>query len=295
MAHQLGMAVRSVQLMVDRGELEAWKTPGGHRRISRLSVELWMAQRRTGAGAGTGSGTGIGTGATAALPEATGRAEAALQAQVKEQTQRRATASLRLRNDAAPPAAPMPAMPVTPVMRQPLTALQASIRVGGAPVRPSGTGALAAAAYASASNAAAPDRGCVLVIEDSKHYQNLVSLLLREHFPQLDVKLADDGIAGLAMVGQLRPRVLIVDILLPGIDGATLIMSLRSHPQFATSGLLVITSLDDADIARYRFALEGVPVVHKSRVIAELPQQLRRLLDAAPWSGEILSRRHDDR
>jgi hypothetical protein len=25
----LGMAVRSVQLMVDRGDLQAWKTPGG--------------------------------------------------------------------------------------------------------------------------------------------------------------------------------------------------------------------------------------------------------------------------
>jgi CheY-like chemotaxis protein len=33
--------------------------------------------------------------------------------------------------------------------------------------------------------------------------------------------VADDGIAGLAMAGQLQPEVLIVDILLPGIDGGT--------------------------------------------------------------------------
>ena len=32
-ARMLGLAVRSIQLMVDRGELTAWKTPGGHRRI----------------------------------------------------------------------------------------------------------------------------------------------------------------------------------------------------------------------------------------------------------------------
>ena len=44
-ARVLGMAVRSVQLMVDRGELEAWKTPGGHRRIARASVERWLNQR----------------------------------------------------------------------------------------------------------------------------------------------------------------------------------------------------------------------------------------------------------
>ena len=48
-ASLLGLAVRSVQLMVDRGELDAWKTPGGHRRISRASVERWLAERRGGA------------------------------------------------------------------------------------------------------------------------------------------------------------------------------------------------------------------------------------------------------
>jgi len=44
-ARLLGMSVRSVQLMVDRGELEAWKTPGGHRRIARASIERWRSSR----------------------------------------------------------------------------------------------------------------------------------------------------------------------------------------------------------------------------------------------------------
>ena len=44
-AQALGMAVRSVQLMVDRGELQAWKTPGGHRRIARASVLQWLQSR----------------------------------------------------------------------------------------------------------------------------------------------------------------------------------------------------------------------------------------------------------
>ena len=47
-AKMLGMAVRSVQLMVDRGDLQAWKTPGGHRRISRESLERWLQGSRSG-------------------------------------------------------------------------------------------------------------------------------------------------------------------------------------------------------------------------------------------------------
>ena len=195
-AEMLGMAVRSVQLMVDRGELHAWKTPGGHRRIARGSVEALLARRQ-------------------------GREPMA---------------------GAEAPAAATP-----------------SLQVSDARTR-------------------------VLLIEDSKHYQNLASLLLREQFPDLDIQMADDGFAGLAMAGQWQPELLIVDILLPGMDGATLIMSLRSHPQFAASRLIVLTSLDEADRLPYMFALEGLPIVHKSRMVLELPQRVRDVL-ALPSSA----------
>ena len=185
-ARLLGMAVRSVQMMVDRGELEAWKTPGGHRRISRESVQRWREAHQGGA--------------------------------------MRAAASPR---------------PTAGTVQR------------------------------------------VLLIEDSAHYQNLVTLLVRQMFPQVELHVADDGIAGLAMVGQLQPAVLIVDILLPGIDGATLITSLRSHPQFGAIRLIVVTSLDEAQRAPYAFALEGVPVVHKPQLVNELPALLTAALEAA--------------
>lgn len=196
-ARLLGMAVRSVQMMVDRGELEAWKTPGGHRRISRDSLDRWLAARQ---------------GAAVTRP------------------------------------APLDAVAPAPVPSGPAPAL-------------------------------AP---CVLLIEDSIHYQNLISLLLRQAFPDVSVHIAGDGIAGLAMAGRLQPQVMIVDILLPGIDGAALITGLRSHPQFSGMKLVVVTSLDEDDRAPYAFALSGVPVVHKSRIVAELPALVRDALAAAP-------------
>lgn len=186
-ASLLGLAVRSVQLMVDRGELDAWKTPGGHRRISRASVERWLAERRGGT--------------------------------------RSADASAR-------------------------TTSRRAQRV--------------------------------LLIEDSVHFQNLVRLLAGQKFPQVELHVADEGFVGLAMAGQLQPDVLIVDILLPGIDGATLITSLRSHPQFRQSRLIVITSLDESQREPYAFALAGVPVVHKPNLVAELPALLADALGASP-------------
>jgi excisionase family DNA binding protein len=188
-ARMLGLAVRSVQLMVDRGELQAWKTPGGHRRISRQSVERWRAGGQT----------------------------------------------VRLGDGSANPAQDMP-------------------RHGGS----------------------APTK--VLLIEDSMHFQNLVTLLLQRQFPALELRTASDGIAGLIMAGQFQPDVLMVDLLLPGIDGATLLTGLRANPLFRNLQVIVITSLDPSELTPYAFALDGVPVVHKPRLVAELPPLLAQSL-----------------
>ncbi len=204
-AKMLGMAVRSVQLMVDRNELEAWKTPGGHRRISRASVEHWINTRgHSGADA-----------AAAAV---------------------------------SPPTAS-----------------------GSHPVR-------ADRPLAQQGASSLPQ---ILLIEDSVHFQNLVGLIVQQHFPGVVLHVASDGIAGLALYGQTQPDVLIVDILLPGIDGATLITALRSQPQFARSQLIVVTSLDEQQREPYAFALQGVKVIHKPRLVAELPAALSACLQPA--------------
>ena len=216
-ARRLGLAVRSVQLMVDRGELDAWKTPGGHRRISRVSVDRWLSARPV-------SGT-------------------------RMRGERAAEAALT----ATPVATPVTTSVTTPVTKT-------------------------ATATATAAAPAARARPRVLLIEDSRHFQTLVGLLVKSRFPQVELHLADDGIAGLAMAGKLEPEVLLVDILLPGIDGATLITGLRTHPAFAHSRLIVITSLEGEALAPYAFALEGLPLVHKPRLAMELPALLATAL-----------------
>lgn len=46
-AELLGVAMRTVQLWVESGVLPAWKTAGGHRRISRAAVNRLQAERQT--------------------------------------------------------------------------------------------------------------------------------------------------------------------------------------------------------------------------------------------------------
>ena len=204
-AKRLGLAVRSVQLMVDRGDLQGWKTAGGHRRISMTSVDAWIRERHL---------------------------------------------------QGRPPQSPVVAVHSQAPASKPRTP------------RPG------------------PDRPSVLVIEDSIHYQKLLTLLISQRFPEADLHVAGDGVSGLAMCGDIRPEVLIVDILLPGIDGAALISTLRSHDQFLGSQLIVVTSLDEDQREPYAYALDGVPVIHKTRLLADLPATLRRSLDAPRQARE---------
>jgi excisionase family DNA binding protein len=48
-ADRLGVSLRTAQLWVDSGILEAWKTEGGHRRITLTSVEKLMQQKSAAA------------------------------------------------------------------------------------------------------------------------------------------------------------------------------------------------------------------------------------------------------
>lgn len=135
----------------------------------------------------------------------------------------------------------------------------------------------------------APGDMKVLLIEDSIHFQSLESLLVEQHFPAWQLHVANDGITGLAMYGQIQPDILIVDILLPGIDGAALITTLRSPPpQFARSSLIVVTSLDESHRAPFAFARQGVNVIHKLRLVAELPALPAQNTEvrAASWHSE---------
>jgi len=43
-ANKLGVSLRTVQLWVDSGILQAWKTPGGHRRVTISSVKKLLRQ-----------------------------------------------------------------------------------------------------------------------------------------------------------------------------------------------------------------------------------------------------------
>ncbi len=83
----------------------------------------------------------------------------------------------------------------------------------------------------------------VLVIEDDRIWRSiLVKIISKEGY---DVDTASDGLEGLWKALNEKPDVLVVDHILPRINGAHIIQFLRNDPGFKNTGMVLITSHEE--------------------------------------------------
>ncbi len=59
------------------------------------------------------------------------------------------------------------------------------------------------------------------------------------------VATAEDSAQGLAAARQLRPHLILVDIMMPGLDGFEVCRRLRADPAFVDIPLIILTAMDD--------------------------------------------------
>jgi DNA-binding response OmpR family regulator len=80
----------------------------------------------------------------------------------------------------------------------------------------------------------------ILVVDDEKHILELARLYLtREGF---EVEGLGDGAQALARFGQLKPDLVILDIMLPGTDGLTICKEIRKQSQVP---IIMLTARDE--------------------------------------------------
>lgn len=76
----------------------------------------------------------------------------------------------------------------------------------------------------------------VLIVEDDKNIADLMRLYLEKE--SMDCQVANDGLVGLEKFQQFQPDLVMLDIMLPGMDGIEILRQLRSRP--ATARIPVI-------------------------------------------------------
>jgi len=83
----------------------------------------------------------------------------------------------------------------------------------------------------------------VLCIDDDRVILKMLQDTLASH--GFEVRTAPDGPQGLAAALRERPNLILVDIMMPGLDGFEVCRRLRADAAFAEVPLIILTAMDD--------------------------------------------------
>jgi len=98
-------------------------------------------------------------------------------------------------------------------------------------------------------------RNVILVVDDEPSILEVVLLALRPAFPGWRMETASDGVeAGMKLL-RFTPALLVLDLMLPGIDGFEVCRLVRSDPELRKIAILCITGYKHPGI--YEQALEA--------------------------------------
>jgi DNA-binding response OmpR family regulator len=118
-------------------------------------------------------------------------------------------------------------------------------------------------------------RPTVLMIDDEPQFLRLMERALREEFTVL---AAEDALDGYALLCQHKPDIVLLDVMMPMLDGWTVLRKIRSSQEFAKVRVLVVTGLGP-EAARHQASLLGVTqILHKPLVPSQLVTAVREAL-----------------
>ena len=106
-----------------------------------------------------------------------------------------------------------------------------------ATARPAGEGA------SRAATAAVPNADCVLVIDDDATARELIADQLKAE--GFSVVTAAGGVEGLKLAKELRPIAITLDVMMPDLDGWSVLAALRQDAELAEIPVIMVTIVDE--------------------------------------------------
>jgi signal transduction histidine kinase/CheY-like chemotaxis protein/HAMP domain-containing protein len=99
------------------------------------------------------------------------------------------------------------------------------------------------AARSATNGSRAPSGECVLVVDDDATARELIAEHLKAE--GFSVVTAAGGLEGLKLAKELRPIAITLDVMMPDLDGWSVLAALRQDPELAEIPVIMITILDE--------------------------------------------------
>ncbi len=120
---------------------------------------------------------------------------------------------------------------------------------------------------------------CALVVDDNADMRKLIGFTLEHSGLPLQVLSAADGSEALQRAQEAPPDLILLDVMMPGLDGFAVCEQLRANVRTAFIPILMVTARDDPG-SRVRGYLAGTDdYIGKPFARAELVARVRRLIE----------------
>ena len=116
----------------------------------------------------------------------------------------------------------------------------------------------------------------LLIIDDDRPSRQLLQQLLRKDDYQLE--FAEDGEMGLEMASRLQPDLILLDVVMPGMDGFEVCRRLRQDPKLAEVPILMLTALEDHESRLTGLEAGADDFISKPYHVAELRARVRTVV-----------------
>ena len=83
----------------------------------------------------------------------------------------------------------------------------------------------------------------ILVVDDDPHSREIVRAYLESR--GFNVAVAKDGQDALARIEELHPALVLLDVMMPGIDGWEVARVIRNHPDCTNTRVIMLTARSD--------------------------------------------------
>ena len=128
-----------------------------------------------------------------------------------------------------------------------------------------------------------PDRSLsrVCYVEDDQDIQRIVRLSL-EKVGKMTVEIVSDPNAAIDAMKRFGPDMVLLDWMMPGMDGPTLFRQMRQHPELSTLPVVFITAKASQSEMEELAALGAAGAISKPFSPKDLPDQLKEIWAKLP-------------
>lgn len=131
-----------------------------------------------------------------------------------------------------------------------------------------------------------PKRPTILAIDDNP--QNLVTLATSLE-ADFDFQLASSGLQGLALAEATPPDLILLDVMMPVVDGFETCRRLKVNPKLASIPIIFLTALSDLETEVSGLALGAADYITKPINVSLVRQRVRNLLQLTSLARELKS------